>query len=664
MIAEENTQAQSNMPRQTMSIANNSVVFDLLINRLYSNKPLAIIREYLCNAYDAQVDAGTPDTPISVHLPTRLEPWFSVRDYGTGMSAQTINDVFSTLGESTKRGSNEQTGMLGIGSKSALTANDSFMVTSYYNGAKSIYSVFLDNGMPTISHFSSTETSEPNGLDVNVPIPSSWTNTMHSEAEKFLKHFKGNTDINVGLDTDLGEILFQGSNWKIYDKGAVATIVMGNIPYPLDLSLLPNNSGVLKATGLVIEVPIGSIQFAASRETLSYTESTIKAILEISQRVHAELVNEANKIATLMSNNLIGLSRALSALPFVIRQAIFNDQINKYFNYSYSVCGKEVFRFKVFSRGSDILRNLSVIGEPEYNNIFIMADSSIKARDLALHYKSTQNRVTIVLLNKPYSYYGGKAEGLKDLKGFCDILGVPYVVASEEYSKLIGKQVTTRRGNKSILPYKATGFTVAGSSFSNEAVNHYTVSEANKSFTIGIPITANQIMSADYKTEGPSILKDNIRLLLRQVPIQNQLTFVYIPKSYKDCLANTTDVYTWLKTLKLPRVSLYGVDVSKEHYRSPFNNRNLLSCNLSKEFRRYIDEVIKIGEEQDVTSYVEAAKELGVPLIVKKIAITPLFEATNTKYNMLKVAARGVGYSIDDKWRFEALAKLIEKETK
>ena len=49
-----------------------SHIFNVLRNQLYSNKTLAVIREYSCNAYDAHVEVGKKDTPIRVTIPNQL----------------------------------------------------------------------------------------------------------------------------------------------------------------------------------------------------------------------------------------------------------------------------------------------------------------------------------------------------------------------------------------------------------------------------------------------------------------------------------------------------------------------------------------------------------------------------------------------------------------
>ena len=66
-------------------IQNSPIAFAILSSRLYQDKILACIRELSCNAFDAHVDAGKADQPFEVHLPTSFEPWFSVKDFGTGL---------------------------------------------------------------------------------------------------------------------------------------------------------------------------------------------------------------------------------------------------------------------------------------------------------------------------------------------------------------------------------------------------------------------------------------------------------------------------------------------------------------------------------------------------------------------------------------------------
>jgi HSP90 family molecular chaperone len=133
-------------------IRNSAKAFNILSSGLYANKVKAIIRELSCNAVDSHIAAGKKETPFDVHLPNSLEPHFSIRDYGTGLSHEQVTQIYTTYFESTKTASNEFIGALGLGSKSPFSYTDNFTVTAIQNGKKGIYSAFInDSGVPSIA---------------------------------------------------------------------------------------------------------------------------------------------------------------------------------------------------------------------------------------------------------------------------------------------------------------------------------------------------------------------------------------------------------------------------------------------------------------------------------------------------------------------------------
>ena len=143
-------------------------IFGILRNQLYSNKPLAVIREYCTNAFDAHVDAGKADEPIIVNVPTHISPTLIIRDNGNGLTTEQVYQIFASYGESTKRGTNDQVGMLGLGSKSAFCYVDSFTVTSFNNGVKSVYNAYIDTtqiGKISLTH---TEPTNETGLEIKI----------------------------------------------------------------------------------------------------------------------------------------------------------------------------------------------------------------------------------------------------------------------------------------------------------------------------------------------------------------------------------------------------------------------------------------------------------------------------------------------------------------
>ena len=76
-------------------------IFNVLRNQLYSDKILAVVREYSTNAVDAHIEAGKPDLPIEVTMPNRLNPFLKVRDFGPALTDEEIADIYAFYGEST-----------------------------------------------------------------------------------------------------------------------------------------------------------------------------------------------------------------------------------------------------------------------------------------------------------------------------------------------------------------------------------------------------------------------------------------------------------------------------------------------------------------------------------------------------------------------------------
>ena len=83
----QGTVASRNFDIDLSNDVNFGVAFDIISSGIYKDKPLAIVRELCSNAQDSHSRAGTT-RPFTVHVPTTIEPFWSVRDYGTGFWSQ------------------------------------------------------------------------------------------------------------------------------------------------------------------------------------------------------------------------------------------------------------------------------------------------------------------------------------------------------------------------------------------------------------------------------------------------------------------------------------------------------------------------------------------------------------------------------------------------
>lgn len=258
-------------------------IVGILRNRLYSDKIMAVLREYGTNAWDAHVEAGIADQPIKIDLPTRFTQVLSVRDYGTGISEEDIYGVYTQYGNSTKRNSNKAVGMLGIGCKSGFAYSDVFSIISYHQGMKKTYTAFIDpSGLGEMTKLAEEPCGDETGVEIQIPTKLSDQDYFYAKAKNLYKYFNPRPIINTELPTR--SFTTEGTGWALRtsdseDTGPVA--IMGNIGYPIKTERLNSFSEDLKAL-LNVEIdmrfPIGALSIAASREDLEYTDKTINAI--------------------------------------------------------------------------------------------------------------------------------------------------------------------------------------------------------------------------------------------------------------------------------------------------------------------------------------------------------------------------------------------------
>jgi hypothetical protein len=269
----------------------------ILREGLYSDKVLAILREYSSNAWDAHRSVGKHELPIKVTLPTYDEPVLRIRDYGPGLSHDAVFTVYTQYGRSTKRDSDDVVGMLGIGSKSGFAYSDSFTITTWHGGIQRIYVATLgDDEKGAINLLSETPCDlGDTGVEIQIATKPEDRREFESTARRLFKHMTPRPEINIELPAlpDERTVLTNGVITPGGDGGWIA--VMGCVPYRVNLSqlderqvskCLPNLSGVLT-------FGIGGVAVSASREELKYTTATKTALVEKFNALVDEFVTHA-----------------------------------------------------------------------------------------------------------------------------------------------------------------------------------------------------------------------------------------------------------------------------------------------------------------------------------------------------------------------------------
>lgn len=259
-----------------------------LLTDLYSDPELAVIREYITNAIDSHIEAGQT-RPVEVTTPSGLAFFFKVKDYGIGLSKQDIIDIYSKYGASTKRNTNAQTGMLGLGCKSALTYTHQFNIKSVKDGQEIYIAVSrASDGGGQMEIIAETATDQPNGVEIIVPV--NRYNKFQDKTETFLKYCQpGRVLINGNVPERFKGIRITDSIYLTsdnrYNHLSSSKIVMGNVAYPIG-----SNEGIGNFDWQIIAfVEMGAVDFTPSREQLHMTINTKSTIDRVMKELHANI---------------------------------------------------------------------------------------------------------------------------------------------------------------------------------------------------------------------------------------------------------------------------------------------------------------------------------------------------------------------------------------
>lgn len=289
------------------SIAMNAKAFRVLSDTLYQDKIGSLVREVSTNAYDGHIMAGKQDIPFEIHLPDSFEPWFSVHDFGVGLSKESVSTIYTTYFMSTKDQSNDTVGAFGLGAKTPFAYTDQFTIESNFDGVKTIYSAFINGaGIPNIAEMHSEETTEGNGVEIKVAVKTEDFSRFRAAVAKQLKYFKVKPNVlNSGYINFEFESVVQPNEQSIIGDGYIVTpgisaltVIQGQIGYEVDRHKITNACTVdddavrqLLSTALNIrlEFPIGEIGVTASRENIEYDKHTVRNIIDKLESIRIEI---------------------------------------------------------------------------------------------------------------------------------------------------------------------------------------------------------------------------------------------------------------------------------------------------------------------------------------------------------------------------------------
>lgn len=350
---------------QTFNMAATAEAFNILSSSLYSNPKLAIIRELSTNANDAHKQAGKEDYPFNLHLPTRSEPFFNIRDYGDGIPEDLIYNIYTSYFVSTKVDDENQTGCFGLGSKTPFSLVDEYEVISYCEGKKKTYKMSKKNGLPCVEKIAEEDWTKDTGLEINFR----WTadrdwyyDEWNDEANRFFRSTNFMPNVNTFLEN-------QNFNWDEFmadrEFHSFDSIDIGRAYNP-DLSV--NVAGVgfnvrlndLKGKGdslknifeqggikrINIMANKSDVTLTPSREVLHYDDKTINFIYDNAKNVVDEYYQKLNdKFDEFTYKDALNLQENQKYdcdLNDKFRAKVFNTFFQKALDVRYSGKGKSI----------------------------------------------------------------------------------------------------------------------------------------------------------------------------------------------------------------------------------------------------------------------------------------------------------------------------------
>lgn len=256
-----------------------------MLSDIYSNPELAVLRELSANGLDSQIEAGYTG-PVEVFLPNSLNPIVKFVDHGTGMSIDKLQEIYTNYGASTKRGTNTQVGMLGIGSKSPLAVTDSFTIVTVCDGVKTVGQISKnDHGVGVLRILDTCTTDEPSGTTIAIPVTNN-IQKWRDEARELFQFWAPGSIVVDGREPDFIEGIRINDRITVLSKGSYNDyVVQGNIHYAVDnqyrLGEWPYS--------VLVNIPIGSVSFTPSRDALKYNTVTINFLKKLAGEIRNEL---------------------------------------------------------------------------------------------------------------------------------------------------------------------------------------------------------------------------------------------------------------------------------------------------------------------------------------------------------------------------------------
>lgn len=310
-LSDQTIKSTTSVVKMRLSEHATSMVFQLFTKNVYSNPIGTVVREITSNCFDSHTEAKV-NLPVVIRMSVDKETntkYISFIDFGVGMSPDRVNNIYGVYFESTKRIDNEQIGGFGIGGKTPLAYkrttgvgegeyDNSFFVITNFNGRKYYYCIYEGSDSPIISLLHEEETNDCNGTEVRIPILEKDIDNFTKEMVKQLYYFEnvvfeGFEDVwryntilsNTYQIIRAKDFLFRGKEYS-----EVMHICLGRVAYPIDYSVLGLNSSDYRLP-VALRFEVGELNVTVSRESIDYSENTIKLLKKKLEEAKKEIID-------------------------------------------------------------------------------------------------------------------------------------------------------------------------------------------------------------------------------------------------------------------------------------------------------------------------------------------------------------------------------------
>lgn len=262
--------------------------------KLYSDSTTAPIREISTNAMDSHIMAGRADVPIEVTLPTIMDPYFTVQDFGLGLSEEEVTGTYTRFGDSTKRDTNDVNGMYGFGSKAPIAYTNQFTVQAVKDGVElhAVISRRPDYSM-VLKVVHKRPTTASNGVKIIIPVHN--RDEFRQKAKDFYRFWRPGTVLVDGKQPEqaVGDKI--DDNLYFSPNPGVSYVVMGNVGYRIHNPEALFRNSKMNNVSFVAYVEGGAVEHTPSREDLEYTDHTKATLYKVIEDFEAKMLVESRK---------------------------------------------------------------------------------------------------------------------------------------------------------------------------------------------------------------------------------------------------------------------------------------------------------------------------------------------------------------------------------